>query len=267
MTTPLQFPAFDPTAFSLFGLDIRWYALAYLAGFVLGWRYCMRLVRDRKLPPVPQNYDDFLTWAVIGVVLGGRLGYVLVYNLPHYLANPLEILVTWRGGMSFHGGMLGVILAAWLYARRHKISFWSFIDPVAAVTPIGLFLGRLANFVNGELFGRETDMPWGMVFPHGGEMPRHPSQIYQAGMEGLVLFLLLYVVTRRTAWQERPGLLSGVFLAGYGVARIIGECFREPDPQLGLILEGLTMGQLLSVPMVLFGGWLIKRAWRDQPAA
>jgi len=266
MDTPLQFPAFDPVAFSIAGLAVRWYALAYLAGFVLGWRYCMRLVRNRAVEPLPKNYDDFLTWAVIGVVLGGRLGYVLVYNLPHYLAHPLEALETWQGGMSFHGGMVGVILAAWLYARRQKIPFWQFLDPVAAVTPIGLGLGRIANFVNGELFGRVTDVPWGMVFPRGGDLPRHPSQLYQAGMEGLLLFALLYLVTRRADWQGRPGLVSGVFLVGYGVARIVGECFRQPDAQLGFIMEGLTMGQLLSLPMVLLGGWLIRRALRVKPA-
>jgi phosphatidylglycerol---prolipoprotein diacylglyceryl transferase len=261
-----QFPAFDPVAFSIAGLAVRWYALAYLAGFIVGWRYCMWLVRHRQTAPLPQHYDDFLTWAVIGVVLGGRLGYVLIYNLPYYLQHPLEILVTWHGGMSFHGGMLGVIGAAWLYAKRQKIGFWAFLDPVAAVTPIGLLLGRLANFVNGELYGRVTDVPWGMVFPHGGALPRHPSQLYQAGMEGLLLFVVLLIVTRRTRWPERHGLLSGVFVLGYGLARIVGECFRQPDAQLGFLFDGLTMGQVLSVPMLVAGCWLIGRAYRFTPA-
>ncbi len=255
-----SFPEIDPVAFSVGGLTIRWYALAYLAGFVIGWRWCMALVRRRTSPPLPQHYDDFLTWAVFGVVLGGRLGYVLVYNFSYYLEHPVEILVTWHGGMSFHGGMLGVILAAWLFAWRRKIRFWTFLDPVATVTPVGLFLGRLANFINGELYGRVADVPWAMVFPHSDGQPRHPSQLYQAGMEGLALLLVLFIVTRRTNWQEQPGLLSGVFLAGYGLARIFGELFREPDRQLGFLLGGATMGQLLSVPMVLFGIWLIRRA-------
>ena len=256
----MTFPNIDPVAFTIAGFAVRWYALAYLGGFLLGWRYCMRLVRNRTAPPLPGNYDDYLTWAVLGVILGGRLGYVLVYNLPYYIDRPLEILVTWHGGMSFHGGMLGVILSAWLYARYHKISFWRFIDPIAVVTPIGLGLGRVANFINGELYGRVTDVPWGMVFPHSDGQPRHPSQLYQATMEGLLLFLLLYIVTRKTNWQEKHGLLSGIFLIGYGAARIVGECFRQPDIQLGFILPGLTMGQLLSIPMVCFGAWLIRSA-------
>lgn len=260
MTPFWSFPDIDPVAFSIGGLVIRWYALAYLAGFVIGWRWCMALVRRRTAPPLPQHYDDFLTWAVVGVVLGGRLGYVLFYNFSYYLEHPEEILVTWHGGMSFHGGMLGVILAAWLFAWRRKIRFWSFLDPVAAVTPVGLFLGRLANFINGELYGRVTDAPWAMVFPSSDGQPRHPSQLYQAGMEGLLLLLVLYIVTRRANWQEQPGLLSGVFVAGYGLARIIGELYREPDRQLGYLLGGATMGQLLSVPMVLIGLWLIQRA-------
>ena len=249
--TALQFPNFDPVAFTVAGFGVRWYALAYLAGFVVGWRYCMRLVMARTEPPQPKHYDDFLTWAVVGVVFGGRLGYVLVYNLPYYIEHPLEMFVTWHGGMSFHGGMVGVILAAWLFARKHKMNFWQFIDPVAAVTPIGLFLGRLANFVNGELYGRVADVPWAMVFPHSDGQPRHPSQLYQAGMEGILLFLALYLLTRKTDWQHRHGLLAGMFLAGYGMARIIGELFRQPDPQLGFLFGGATMGQLLSVPMVL----------------
>lgn len=260
MTTPLLFPDIDPVAFSLLGLPVRWYALAYLGGFVLGWRYCMALVRTRSLPPLSKHYDDFLTWAVIGVVLGGRLGYVLFYNLPRYLEHPLEIFVTWHGGMSFHGGLVGVVLAAYLFARRQKIPFWQFMDTVAAVAPIGLFLGRLANFVNGELYGRVTDSPLGMIFPHSDGLPRHPSQLYQAGMEGVLLFVVLLAVTRSAAWQERHGLLSGVFLTGYGIARIIGECFRQPDAQLGFIFESITMGQILSLPMVLFGAWLINRS-------
>ncbi|MBP7252541.1 MAG: prolipoprotein diacylglyceryl transferase [Alphaproteobacteria bacterium] len=263
--TAWQFPNFDPIAFTLFGIAVRWYALAYLAGFVIGWQLCMRMVRGRSQPPYPQHYDDFLTWAVVGVVLGGRLGYVFIYNTTYYLQHPAEIFVTWHGGMSFHGGIAGVLLAAWLYSRKIKVEFWRFLDPVAAVAPIGLFLGRLANFVNGELYGRVTDVPWAMVFPYSDGQPRHPSQLYQAGMEGILLFLLLAFVVRRYDWREKPGLLSGLFLAGYGVARIIGELFREPDRQLGYFLGGVTMGQILSLPMVLFGLWLMRKA-NDKPA-
>ncbi len=256
----MTFPDIDPVAFSFGPLAIRWYALAYLAGFVLGWRLCMHLAQRRTTPPLPQHYDDYLVWAVIGTVLGGRLGYVLFYNLPHFFEAPLDALKVWQGGMAFHGGMLGVIGAAFLFARRRKIAFWSFIDLAAVATPIGLFFGRLANFINGELFGRVTDVPWGVVFPNGGPEPRHPSQFYQAGMEGLILFAVLLLVVRKADWQHRSGLLSGVFLAGYGIARIIGEFFRQPDPQLGFLFAGATMGQLLSVPMVVFGVWLIIRA-------
>lgn len=260
----MNFPDIDPVALSLGPLVIRWYALAYLAGFIFGWRLCMRLVRDRITPPGPQNYDDFLVWAVLGTILGGRLGYVLVYNLPHYLAEPLDALKVWHGGMAFHGGMLGVILAALFYTRKHKIAFWRFTDPLAVVTPIGLFFGRLANFVNGELYGRATDMPWGIIFPNGGPEPRHPSQLYQAGMEGLILFAVMLLLIKKTDWQNRPGLASGVFLAGYGVARVIGELFRQPDAQLGFLFAGATMGQILSLPMIAFGAWLIRRAKKPQ---
>lgn len=267
MFLAIPFPAIDPVAFNigplggLGPLAVRWYALAYLVGLLLGWRLCMKLVANNTAPPQPKNYDDFLTWAVIGVVGGGRLGYVLVYNLPHYIEQPMDIFATWHGGMSFHGGMIGVILAAWLYTRKHTISFWRFSDPLAVVTPIGLCLGRLANFINGELYGRVTDVPWGMVFPGGGPEPRHPSQLYQAGLEGVFLFILLITLTRTTAWRERSGLLSGTFLVGYGVARIIGECFREPDIQIGYLWGGATMGQILSIPMTLFGLWLVRRAY------
>lgn len=257
----MTFPSIDPVAFSLGPVAIRWYALAYLAGFVLGWRLCMRLVRTRTTPPLPQNYDDFLTWAVIGTVLGGRLGYILFYNLPHYFEHPLDALMVWHGGMAFHGGMMGVILAAIIYTRKHKLAFWQFADPLAAVAPIGLFFGRLANFVNGELFGRVTDSPLGMVFPNGGDLPRHPSQIYQAGLEGLILFVVLMFLVKKSDWQNRPGLLSGVFLTGYSLARITGELFRQPDPQLGFLFAGATMGQLLSLPMIGVGVWLV---WRTQ---
>jgi phosphatidylglycerol:prolipoprotein diacylglycerol transferase len=258
----LVFPPLDPVAVSLGPLVIRWYALAYLAGFILGWRYCLYLARQNPLGPDPKFYDEFLTWAVIGTVLGGRTGYVLFYNAEHYFAHPLEMLEVWRGGMSFHGGMLGVIAAALLFTRRYKLKFLAFTDVLACVTPIGLGLGRLANFVNGELYGRVTDAPWGIIFPRGGDTPRHPSQLYEAGMEGLVLFLILFALSRRPNLRARPGFLSGSFLLGYGLFRFALEFFREPDVQLGFLMGGATMGQLLCLPMILFGLYLLLRSER-----
>ncbi|WP_299617831.1 prolipoprotein diacylglyceryl transferase [Pelagibius sp.] len=256
----LQFPNFDDVAFSIWIFDIRWYALAYIAGLLLAWLYCRWMT---KLPPQrlkPVDFDDFLLWATLGVVLGGRLGYVLFYKPGYYLQNPLEILVIWQGGMSFHGGMLGVLAAILLFTRSRGVSYFTLSDIVGAATPIGLFLGRIANFINGELFGRPADassVPWAMVFPHpeAGPIPRHPSQIYEALLEGLLLFLVLYIMVRRGALQ-RTGLISGVFMMGYAVTRSTAELFREPDSYLGFIIQGLTMGQLLSLPMFLVGLWV-----------
>ncbi len=252
-------PEFNPVAAQIGPLAIRWYALAYVAGFILGLAYV-----KRYLPPAPQrpNYDDLqnaVTWAILGTILGGRLGYVLFYNLPMYLEHPADILHIWQGGMSFHGGMLGVITAAALYTYFQKIRFLSVMDYFAAATPIGLGLGRLANFVNGELFGRVTDVPWGMVFPHGGPLPRHPSQLYETGLEGFVLFTVLWLMIRQPRMRAKPGMIGGAFLVGYALCRIIVEQFREPDAQLGFMFGSLTMGQLLSAPMIVFGLWLILR--------
>jgi phosphatidylglycerol---prolipoprotein diacylglyceryl transferase len=261
----IAFPSIDPIAIQIGPLAIRWYALAYLAGFVLGWRYCMRLARADARPPRPQDLDDFLTWAVVGVILGGRLGYVLFYNLPYYAENPLQALAIWRGGMSFHGGLIGVVTAIALFARRRGFPVLALGDLVAAAAPIGLFFGRIANFVNAELYGRATDVPWGVVFPDAGPEPRHPSQLYEAGLEGLVLFVVLYVLIRRPETRNHPGTVTGTFFAGYGIARIVVEFFREPDRQLGFLLGGhATMGQLLSVPMVLLGLALILYASRNR---
>ncbi|MFY9287528.1 MAG: prolipoprotein diacylglyceryl transferase [Alphaproteobacteria bacterium] len=254
---PLTFPALDPIAISIGPIAIRWYALAYLAGFILGWRYCLYLARQNPKGPKPVLFDEFLTWAVIGTVIGGRLGYILFYQAEYYFDHPLEMLQVWRGGMSFHGGMLGVIGAAWIFAQKHKINFFAFTDILACVTPIGLFLGRIANFVNGELYGRPTDVPWGIVFPNGGDMPRHPSQLYEAGLEGIVLFLFLFALSRVPKLRGRAGFLSGCFLFAYGVLRFAMEHLREPDAQLGLIAGGITMGQLLCLPMIMFGFYLI----------
>lgn len=269
----IPFPDIDPVALSLGPLKIRWYALAYLAGFLLGWRYVLMLAqrmlaaRGHMLTaktwpatarPHADDFSDLLSWLVIGVIAGGRLGYVLFYNWAHYAANPTDMLMIWHGGMSFHGGFLGASLAMILFARRRGLRVLTIADLVAAAAPIGLFFGRIANFVNGELFGRFSDLPWAMAFPQGGPLPRHPSQLYQAGLEGIVLGCVLALL----AWPkgralDRPGLLSGVFLAGYGLCRIVGELFREPDAQIGFLSFGITMGQILSTPMIVAGVGLI----------
>lgn len=267
MLMALQHPNFDPVAFSVWIFDVRWYALAYITGLVLAWIYCRWMT---KLPPQrlkPIDFDDFLLWATLGVVLGGRLGYVLFYKPDYYLQNPLEVVFIWRGGMSFHGGLLGVLAAIGLFARRRGVSYFTLSDIVGAATPIGLCLGRIANFINGELYGRTTEsaeVPWAMVFPHpmAGPIARHPSQLYEALLEGLLLFLILYVLVRRGA-LERTGLVSGVFMIGYGLARIVAEFFREPDEFLDFVLPGTTMGQVLSFPMILVGVgvtvWALRR--------
>ncbi len=255
----IPFPDIDPVAVQIGPLAIRWYSLAYIAGILLGWRYMRHLSRRWESPVTAEHLGDFVLWATFGIILGGRLGYVLFYNLNQYLAEPLQILVIWRGGMSFHGGLLGVIGVTWLFARRRSIPILAFSDLIACAAPIGLLLGRIANFVNGELYGRVTDVPWAMVFPAGGPAPRHPSQIYEALLEGLALFTVLAILAQSPRVYRRPGLLTGVFVAGYGLARFFIEFVREPDAQLGFILASLTMGQALSVPLVLFGGYLVLR--------
>jgi phosphatidylglycerol---prolipoprotein diacylglyceryl transferase len=265
MLFAIPFPVIDPVLVQIGPLAIRWYALAYITGIVLGWILARRLCALAPVAATRQQVDDFVTWATLGVILGGRLGYVLFYRPDHYLAHPLDILQVWQGGMSFHGGALGVIVALILFCRQQRLDLLAFADRVTAVVPIGLFFGRLANFVNGELWGRVTDVPWGMVFPTGGPLPRHPSQLYQAGMEGLLLFGLLQFLVWRPAIRARRGFVAGAFLAGYGVARFIGEFFRQPDAFLGFLFAGATMGQLLSLPMVLVGAWLMGRA-RPAPA-
>jgi phosphatidylglycerol:prolipoprotein diacylglycerol transferase len=260
----LVFPPLDPIAVSVGPIAIRWYALAYLAGFLLGWRYCLYLARQNPKGPSAEMFDEYLTWAVIGTVIGGRLGYIFFYQADYYFSHPLEMLEVWHGGMSFHGGMLGVIGAAWMFTRKYKISFFAFTDILACVTPIGLGLGRVANFVNGELFGRQTDMPWGMIFPRGGDVPRHPSQLYEALLEGVLLFLVLFFMSRQKSIRARTGLISGVFLFGYASFRLLIECLREPDAQLGILAGGLTMGQWLCIPMIMFGCYLI--LWSEKRA-
>ena len=260
MLPVVAFPAIDPVAVEIGPVAIRWYALAYLAGLVLGWRLARRLAA--AAPPVmrPERVDDLLAWMVLGVVVGGRLGYVLFYRPGYYLAHPLEALFIWQGGMAFHGGLAGVAVAVLLFARRHELPVLRVGDVVATVAPIGLFFGRLANFVNGELWGRPTDASWAMVFPADPQgAPRHPSQLYEAALEGLLLGLVLLALALRPRVRARPGTLAGVFLLGYGLARCFVELFREPDAHLGFILGPVTMGQMLSLPLVAAGVWLLAR--------
>ncbi|MBB3898616.1 prolipoprotein diacylglyceryl transferase [Roseococcus suduntuyensis] len=259
----IPFPQIDPVALQIGPIGIRWYALAYIAGIVIGWRVARRLVEAAPAAGTARQMDDFVTWATLGIIIGGRLGYVLFYRPAYYLQNPLEALMVWQGGMAFHGGALGVIVAALLFCRAEKLNPLAFGDRVAVVVPIGLFFGRIANFINGELWGRPASVPWAMVFPHDPlQLPRHPSQLYQAGLEGVALFLVMLALWSVRANRARPGLLTGTLIAGYGVARSIGEFFRQPDDNLGFLLAGSTMGQLLSLPMILVGLFLILRARR-----
>ncbi len=268
----IPFPAFDPVLVAFGPFAIRWYALAYIAGIVLGWIYARAIIRSPKLwggtPPLTvADFDDFVLWVTLGIILGGRIGYVLFYNLNFFLEHPSEIVQLWKGGMSFHGGFLGCTVAVLLFAHHRKIPILSLGDITCAVGPIGLLLGRLANFVNGELWGRPSDVPWAMIFPGDPmQVPRHPSQLYEASLEGLGLLLLLAVLVRMGALR-RPGSIIGAFAIGYGCARIFGESFREPDPQLGFLFGGnwLTMGMLLSVPLILAGIAFVVFARRRPP--
>ena len=266
----LTFPDFDPVIFSLGPFAVRWYGLAYIAGLVFASWYMKRLVAAPSLwggtkpsMTVPQ-IDNFFLWSVLGVVLGGRIGYVLFYNPLHSLEDPLDIIRMWDGGMSFHGGFLGVVAACLLYGRRIGTGLDRMLDLGAASVPVGLGLGRLANFINGELWGRATDVPWAMVFPADDlHLPRHPSQLYEAVLEGLVLFILVRIATHRFTALKYPGRASGVFALWYGLSRIIVEFFREPDRQLGYFAGFITMGMMLSLPLCAVGIWLLIRSRRD----
>ena len=260
MTFVIPFPAIDPVLISFGPVAIRWYSLAYIAGLVLGWRLLRRMVLRTPDVAGQADTDDYLVWATLGVILGGRMGYVLFYNAATYLNDPLSIFAVWQGGMSFHGGLGGVIVATIVFCRRRGIDLWLFSARVACVAPIGLFFGRLANFINGELFGRVTDVSWAVVFPRGGPDPRHPSQIYEALGEGVLLFAVLMWLARSEPLRRRPGLLTGVFLAGYGEVRAVVELFRQPDAHIGFLSFGSTTGQWLSVPLILAGLFLIFRA-------
>src|SRR6478735_4036397 len=266
----LPFPSFDPIAVSVGPFAVRWYAMAYIVGILLGWVYARHILRSEKYwgGPAPISvvqFDDYVLWVTLGIILGGRTGYVLFYNLNWFIAHPLEIFQLWQGGMSFHGGFLGCVAAVLLFGWRNKVPVLSLGDVTCAVGPIGLLLGRLANFINGELWGRPTDVPWAMVFPSGGPLPRHPSQLYEAALEGVVLCAVLTALIRAGA-LKRPGFILGAFAFGYGVARTICEQFREPDPQLGFLWGGLTMGTLLSLPLMLAGLAIMWAAMRHQPA-
>ncbi len=246
----IPYPDFNPVLLKLGPLKIRWYGLMYVIGFFVAYFLLKSEVRRKSIPLDKDGVYDFLSYAAMGVILGGRLGYVLVYNFSYYFSHPLEIFAVWKGGMSFHGGLAGVLVAGWLFTRKQKIPFLTLADLAVLPVPIALFLGRIGNFINGELFGRETDVPWCMEFPMGGPICRHPSQLYEAFMEGILLFTILFALSRK----PRPeGVLFGTFIGCYGLFRTIGEFFRQPDPQLGFLIGPVTMGQLLSVPMIILG--------------
>jgi len=254
----LVHPQFDPIAIHLGPFGIHWYGLMYLAGFMmLLWLGKRRIRTSPECGWSEKQLDDILFFGVLGVILGGRLGYVLFYQPAYFLSHPLEILYVWQGGMSFHGGFLGVLVAMAFFARKEGKRWLSLMDFIAPLVPPGLAAGRLGNFINGELWGRPTDIPWGMVFPRVDDLPRHPSQIYEFGLEGIALFLILWLYSSK----PRPvGAVSGLFLIGYGGARFVVEYFREPDAYLGLLSLGFSMGQWLSLPMVLVGIWMWRRA-------
>jgi len=264
----IPYPVVDPVALQLGPLSVKWYGLAYIAGLVLGWLYIKRLLgrpqlwTGDRLPLDPQKVDDLLIYMTLGVLIGGRLGYVLFYEPRHFLNNPLAIPAVWMGGMSFHGGLLGSILAIVYFARRAKADMWSLLDLCAAAAPIGLFFGRLANFINAELVGRPTTVAWAMVFPGSDGQERHPSQLYEALFEGLVLFAVLWWLTHRVQALRRPGLLSGAFMLGYGLARSFCELFREPDPGHILTIGPFTAGIIYSLPMIAIGLWILREAAR-----
>jgi phosphatidylglycerol:prolipoprotein diacylglycerol transferase len=265
----VTFPNIDPVLFQIGPFAIRWYALAYVATILLGWRYTVNNVRNVRLwthrppPATPVEIDDLILWLTLGVIVGGRLGHVLFYTPALIWTDPVEILKTWHGGMSFHGGALGVLVAGLAFARAKKIDALRLGDLIVAAEPIGGFLVRIANFINGELWGRPTTAPWGMVFPGAGPLPRHPSQLYEAALEGLVLFCVLSWATHGKKWLNRRGVVLGVFLVGYGLVRISLENVREPDSYMPQFPFGLTMGMMLSAPMVLIGAWLIWRGLRE----
>jgi phosphatidylglycerol:prolipoprotein diacylglycerol transferase len=268
-TALIPFPSFDPVLISIGPFAVRWYALAYICGILFGWLYARALIANEKLwgGPAPftvADFDDFILWVTLGIILGGRVGYILFYNLPHFLEHPFEILEVWKGGMSFHGGFLGCVIAVLWFSYHRAIPALSLGDITCAVGPIGLFLGRIANFVNGELWGRPADVPWAMIFPLGGPLPRHPSQLYEASLEGLGLLIILALFIRAGA-LKRPGLILGLFAMFYAVFRSFCEFFREPDAQLGFLWGHMTMGMILCIPLFIAGAGFAAYALRRKP--
>ncbi|MCF8473715.1 MAG: prolipoprotein diacylglyceryl transferase [Emcibacter sp.] len=261
LSNALNYPNISPEIVKIGPLTIRWYSMAYLLGWGFAWYYMLQLIKKKGSPCNAAQIGDFAFWAMMGVILGGRLGYVLFYNFSYYMSHPFDIPAMWDGGMSFHGGFIGVSLATYIFCKKQKIAFFRFTDILACASPIGLFLGRLANFVNGELFGRVTDAKIGMIFPRGGPLPRHPSQLYEAVLEGLLLFFLLWYLFNFTNLRKKAGVITGIFIIGYAASRTFVEQFREPDNHIGFLYgtKFLTMGQLLSIPMVLIGLYLIFR--------
>ena len=244
---------FDPVAFQIFSFEIRWYSLAYIIGITLGWLYCKkRLIKDSYILEI---FDDFISYLIIGVILGGRIGYVLFYNIKYYLENPIEILMIWNGGMSFHGGLIGVLIASKLFSNKHKVNQFIFLDLVSLSAPIGIFFGRIANFINSELYGRASELPWSVKFILIDNIKRHPSQLYEAFFEGIILFLILQYFFKKN-YLEKPGLISGLFLIFYSLFRFFTEFFRSPDPQIGYLILNLTLGQVISI-LFLGSGMLL----------
>ncbi|WP_421979074.1 prolipoprotein diacylglyceryl transferase [Roseibium sp.] len=271
----LPFPAIDPVIIEVGPFALRWYALAYIVGIILAWRYMRALVLNDRLwngakRPSPLELDDFVLWGTLGIIIGGRLGYVLFYNSAYYLSNPGEALAIWSGGMSFHGGFAGTVIAMILFAWRRGLPVWTLFDLAGCAAPIGLFFGRVANFINAELWGRTTDVPWAFVFPGAGPEPRHPSQLYEAALEGVILFLVLRFLSHRFQLLKKPGFLAGAFAFGYGIGRSIAEFYRVPDAHIGYLSGFLTMGILLSLPMILAGLalmiWASRRPLKDAAA-
>ena len=259
----MNFPTIDPVFLSIGPLQFRWYGLMYVLAFIATYFIIRSEVRRKQLSLTPDDVADLVFYGAMGVVLGGRLGYILFYNLGFYLANPLKLFAVWEGGMSFHGGALGVILAFVLYARRKKLPFLTLIDIAALCAPVGLGLGRIGNFINAELYGRPTDLPWGMIFPGSDGLPRHPSQLYEAFLEGIALFAIVRFMSRRS---PATGVSAWTFCAGYGLFRFIVEFFRQPDSQMGLFFGLFSMGQLLSLPMFLLGSFMVFRLLQRTPA-
>jgi phosphatidylglycerol:prolipoprotein diacylglycerol transferase len=251
----INYPNIKPYIVKIGPFEVRWYGLMYLLGFTISYILVRYQIKKKKLPIQYKIIDEIYFYLILGLIIGARLGYVLFYNLGEYIKNPLEIFAVWHGGMSFHGGLIGTLLAGVYVTKRYKLDFWLYSDLIIVTAPIGLGLGRIGNFINGELYGRVTTLPWGMVFPAGGPLPRHPSQLYEAFFEGLLLFFILWYMKNRI---DTKGRLTAAFLLLYGIFRFFIEFFREPDPQLGFILGPFTMGQILCIAMIIGGGWI----WR-----